>query len=227
MKIRFLKVRNWLLMGAMSLFGLTACHSNKGMAKSDINNVNERDGIDNSVATPMYGVPMGSLQMTDDVDSTISAENDVPSVNPTKTEREGMAREPQVTVYGVPTVDYCVKGRVTDANGKPIKGLQVMLVDSRIDPENLPSNNYWEVELARMSDTTDSQGNFEVKGSDRPWEEMRVLVRDIDGAKNGSFQDQLVNVSFGEPEKGDKPVSSWNLGTKKAEIAVKMNRKKK
>lgn len=133
-----------------------------------------------------------------------------------------------MAVYGVPTVDFCVKGRVTDANGKPVKGLQVILVDSRIDPDNLPETPYWVEELSRQSDTTDAQGNFEVKGSDRPWEQMRVLVTDIDGAKNGgSFQTQLVDVQFGEPEDGNKPVSKWNLGVKNAEVAIKMKRKKK
>lgn len=208
----------------MGLLGLSACRHSKDIA-NDGDKGKDPKGFDHEIPAVMYGVPERDLSTT-----VISTESEKDTVVPDKSKHVDQVgpREPQVTVYGVPTVDFCVKGRVTDANGKPVKGLQVMMVDSRIDPEYLPDNEYWRGELARMSDTTDANGAFEVNGSDRPWEKIRVLVRDIDGAKNGSFQQQLVDVDFGDPERaGDKPISKWKLGTKTAEIAVKMKRKKK
>lgn len=221
MKIRFLKFKNWLIVTAMSVLGLSACRHNKVMATGD-NNAKEPQYVDSNVIEPMYGV-----RQRDFVDSVGADKTPDVSQQPAQPVVQPKPREPQVTVYGVPTVDYCVKGSVTDHNGKPVKGMQVILIDSRIDPDNLPDNEYWKFEMRRMSDTTDEKGSFEVNGSDRPWEKMRVLVRDIDGSKNGSFQDQLVDVQFGDPESGDKPVSQWNLGTKNAEVAIKMKRKKK
>ncbi|MBQ1408155.1 MAG: radical SAM-associated putative lipoprotein [Bacteroidales bacterium] len=222
MKIKYLQLKNWLLLSVMGLFGLTACHSQKDLTKDGGKDPN---GVDVSEPILMYGAPTSDLK----ADTVKLAERNAdPMPTPKIVFEQPQPREPQVAVYGVPTVDFCVKGRVTDANGKPVKGLQVILVDSRIDPDNLPETPYWVEELSRQSDTTDAQGNFEVKGSDRPWEQMRVLVTDIDGAKNGgSFQTQLVDVQFGEPEDGNKPVSKWNLGVKNAEVAIKMKRKKK
>ena len=226
MKIRYLKLKNWLMLSVMGLLGLSACSSNKGIAKSEGDKPKEPTGVDQPAAVPMYGVPPRTLQTIDsDVADNQQGTPDT-TAKPPKNVVPPQAREPQVTVYGVPTVDFCVTGRVVDAAGKPVKGLMVTLVDSRIDPDNLPDNEYWNAELARMSDTSDAKGTFEVRGTDRPWEEMRVLVRDIDGTKNGSFQSQLVDVKFGEPESGDKPVSKWKLGEKKAEVTIKMKRKK-
>lgn len=220
MKIKYLKLKNWLILSVMGVFGLSACHSHKNLVK-DEDKQKDNNGVDVSLPVLMYGVPTTDLRS-----DTIEMVRDEEQWSKPKVEQPN-PREPQVTVYGVPTVDFSVKGRVVDANGKPVKGLHVLLIDSRIDPDNLPQNEYWDAELRRMSDTTDAQGGFEVNGSDRPWEKMRVMVRDIDGAKNGSFEQQLVDIEFGEPESGNKPVSQWQLGTKKAEILIKMKRKKK
>ena len=219
MKIKYLKLKNWLIVTAMGILGLSACRHGKDLA-----NDGRREKIgksdDQELPALMYGVR--ELVKKDTVVNVLIKKDSI-AVGSNKN-NPVEAREPQVTVYGVPTVDFCVKGRVTDASGKPIKGLHVMLIDSRIDTDNLPDNSYWRTELARMSDTTDATGSFEVNGSDRPWEKIRVMVRDIDGAKNGTFERELVDVEFGEPEGG---TSRWNLGTKTAEIVVKMKRKKK
>ena len=36
MKIRFLKLKDWLLMTVMGLMGLTACHSSKEVAQQPV-----------------------------------------------------------------------------------------------------------------------------------------------------------------------------------------------
>lgn len=211
MRIKYLKLKNWLLVSVMSLFGLSACHCHKEAVKLEEDNKPERPRIEDRVV-PMYGVPSREFraETTDSVPKVLS--------NP---------REPQVTVYGVPTVDFAVRGRVVDSKGKPVKGLQVMLVNSEIDADNLPDTPYWKEQLKKVSDTTDAEGNFEVRTSDRPWETIRVMVNDIDGDENGNYEKQLVEVEFGEPKPvGNKPMSSWNLGEKKAEVTVKVNRKK-
>ena len=208
MKIKYLKLKNWLLVSVMSLFGLSACNCNKQVA-SDNGEKRKTERPDNQIR-PMYGVPVRTYSDTVMLQQPPTVKSEEP-------------REPQVTVYGVPTVDYAVKGRVVDSNGKPVKGVQVMLINSEIDPDNLPESPYCDEQLKRISDTTDAQGNFEVRNTDRPWQQVRVMVRDIDGAKNGKFENQVLDVEFGEPEGGrDK----WCLGEKKAEVTVKMKRKK-
>ncbi len=217
MKIKYLKLKNWLLVSAMSLFGLSACNCHKEAAKAvDNDNNRERSGVDNR-AVPMYGVPASNYRVE-------ALEGDSkPQSDPSDPKTQPEPREPQVTVYGVPTVDFAVKGRVVDGKGKPVKGLQVMLVNSEIDTDNLPDSPYWEEQLKRISDTTDAEGNFDVRTTDRPWEQVRVMIRDIDGAKNGTYEKKVVDVEFGEPEGGR---DRFRMGEKKAEVTVKVERKK-
>lgn len=209
MKIRFLKLQNWLIASLMSVFGLQACHSQKEVVK-------EQDA-EPRVAPPddrirlMYGVPTRDFRVESIPDSA------APKTQP---------REPQVTVYGTPTVDYAVKGRVVDAKGKPIKGVQVMLVDEGIDVNNLPKSSFWEERVKQQSDTTDQEGNFALRISDRPWQQPRVMVRDIDGKQNGAYQDQIVEVTFSDEQQDKKDASAWYLGVKSAEVTVKMKNKK-
>ena len=209
MRIRFLKLQNWLIATVMGLFGLQACHSQKETAKTK--EVEPRLSPADDRIRLMYGVPTRDFQVEAIPDTA------TPKTKP---------REPQVTVYGVPTVNYAVKGRVLDDKGKPIKGLQVMLVNSEIDVEHLPESSFWKERVEREATTTDQQGNFEISTSDRPWEQVRVMVRDIDGKANGSYKDQIIDVQFGDEQPDKQPSSVWNLGTKSAEVTVKMQDKK-
>ena len=214
MKIRYLKLKNWLLASIMGLFGLSACHSQKNAAKGQVIDKEKVTPIEEHRMVPMYGVPVRDRVRVADVPDTNG-----PKVVP-------QPREPQVTVYGVPTVDFTVSGRVVNAKGKPVKGMQVIMINDNIDPDNLPNNDYWQERLKAISDTTDQDGRFVVKDTGRPWDKVRVLVRDIDGAANGSYANQVADVELGEPKpKSNQPVSSWNLGEKKGEVTVKVDKK--
>lgn len=218
MKIKYLKLKNWLLVTLMSTLGLSACNSSKNVTKAADSKSDDRPAFDERQMIAMYGVPVRDLKVE-------NADIAQPRVEPKADNPQEQPREPQVTVYGVPTVDFAVKGKVVDSNGKPLKGVQVMLVPEEIDLENIPETPYWGEMMEGAIDTTDSQGTFEVRTTDRPWQNKHVLVRDIDGSKNGRFVDQKVEVEFGEPERKENS-NSWRLGEKKAEVTVKMKRKK-
>lgn len=222
MKIKYLKLKNWLLMSAMGLLGLQACHSQKDVTTPDNGKDDRRQRVEDRIV-PMYGVRI------DDRKTKALLNGDDTTKRADKGEKADTEppRDPQVTVYGVPTVDFAVKGKVVDGKGRPIKGAQVILINSDIDPDNLPETEYWQGRLREITDTTDAQGNFEVQTTDRPWEKVRVMVRDIDGKKNGSYEDQVTDVDFGEPESGDRPMNRWKLGVRKGEVTVKMKTKKK
>ena len=208
MKIRFLKLKNWLIISFMGLLGLTACHSQKKVVDSSTDEPPSRGDRGRDVVSPMYGVPV--TEMRQDPPDTVES-----------------PREPQVTVYGVPTVNFDVKGRVVDAKGKPIRGMQVIMIREGMDAESVPYDFPAEGAMSSMVDTTDANGNFEVNVKDTPWENKGILVRDIDGAKNGSFESEVVNVEFGEPVLEGKEKSRWYLGVRKADVTVKMKRKAK
>ena len=190
MKIQFLKVKNWLLLTAMGLFGLAACHTAKEPTRTP------------DPATPDPATP----------DPT-----------PGKVSDRGEA----AVMYGVPTMDFVVKGNVRDAQGKPVKGLQVVLVNQTvdIDPEHMHEDNpYVRQYLSRASDTTDAQGAYQCHTTDVPVESQQVIVRDIDGNANGSYEDQMFEVKFTD---GDQTASrkGWNMGTREKKVDITVIKK--
>ena len=209
MRIQFLKLQNWLILSLMSILGTQGCRAPKSAAHDKNDDAAQpRDEI-----MLMYGAPSSSF-------------SDKDAVKPDEAEKNEIKPRQEVPVmYGVPTVNYIVKGRVVDQSGKPVKGAQVILLNNTIDaePGNVPDNDYVRAYVARASDTTDANGQFNCHTTDMPEQPMRVLVRDIDGAKNGKFENQVLDVEFGEPEGGS---GNWKLGERKAEVTVKMKRKK-
>lgn len=131
--------------------------------------------------------------------------------------------EPEVALmYGVPTMDYVVKGRVVDPDNKPVEGVQVILVNSTVDAtaDTLYGNrehiqNY----IRRMADTTDANGNYQVQTTDMPSMEMRLVVRDIDGKRNGSYQNQLLSVPT-QQGTANSPRRGWIMGMSISETDV-------
>lgn len=186
MKIQFLKVKNWLLLSLMGVFGITACHSTKEVAQQPVN-VNNDDG---PVAQPR---PRGEMAV----------------------------------MYGVPTMNFVVKGKVVDEQGQAVKGIQVTLVNQSVDvtPEYLQEDNpYVRDYFKRVADTTDVQGRFTSSVTDVPVEAQRILVRDIDGKSNGQYEDQMLDVDFSDAQQS-KAGKGWDRGEKVKEVEIVVKKK--
>lgn len=183
MKVRYLKLKNWLLLSLMGLLGLSACSTTK------------------------------------EVSNTVSAPE--PEGQPTP--------RPEVALmYGVPTMEFQVRGAVTDEQGNPIKGMQVILVNQNLDVDanNIPEDNKYVMDyIAGCSDTTDAEGRFTVVTRDTPRDSQRIIVRDIDGASNGVYENKMEEVQF-EEVKGQR--NGWFVGTATQEqnLVVKKVEKK-
>lgn len=186
MKIRFLKMKDWLLMTAMGLLGLTSCHCGKEVAQ----------------------------------------EPQQPA-KPEKDQVETFDPGKMAVMYGVPQMDFEVKGRVTDEQGKPIKGMQVILVNQTVDisPEYFQEDNpYVQDYIRNYSDTTNAEGRFETQTRDVPVETQRVLVRDIDGNKNGHYENQMIEVKFTSEDQTEQG-SKWYQGKRSKEVNITMEKK--
>lgn len=181
MKIKFLKLENWLLMSLMGLLGLTSCHSSKQLAEP--------------------------------------VEEPEPATKP---------REEIRLMYGTPTMDFRVSGHVKDANGKPIKGIAVNMLERGIeatadtiygDQENI--RKY----LERSSVKTDAMGRFTLQSSGLPQENLRVLVRDVDGDENGAFSNNLIDVKITDDIIDRSKAGGWYQGSANARLEVKLEKK--
>ena len=186
MKIRFLKLKDWLLMSVMGMMGLTGCHTAK----------------EASAQQPP------------------AKEGDEEVEQPTP-------RSDRALMYGVPMMDFVVKGRVIDSQGEPVKGMQVILVNQTVDiaPDHMDEENpYVQDYIKQSSDTTDAQGAFVCHVKDVPVEVQRVIVRDIDGNKNGIYEDQMIDIQFTEADQSGER-KGWFMGTRTKDVDITVYKK--
>lgn len=134
-----------------------------------------------------------------------------------------MSREQFESMYGVPTVNYIVKGKVVNSSGKPIEGMQVILANENLNitPQNVNlMNDSIRSVIEQSADTTKSDGTFKVKVENIATAYMRVFVRDIDGPSHGNWENQVINVVFDESDTKDTG-HGWRAGTKQKKLTIK------
>lgn len=131
-------------------------------------------------------------------------------------------------MYGVPTMNFQLRGKVTDANGKPISGIKVNMLERGMevqgtelqgDPERVKAF------LEETAATTDRHGKFTLQNSGIPQEQVRLLVRDVDGNENGLHKDRLVEIEV-TPDAVDRTnAGGWNQGTFNKEVGIELENK--
>ena len=148
-----------------------------------------------------------------------------PEAEPTPEMRDrGEAR----LMYGVPTMNYMIRGQVKDANGKPVKDIRVNMLERGMevedgelqgDPERV---KMWLEESAAV---TDQEGRFEIKNSGIPQERVRLMVRDVDGTENGEHKDRLVEVPVQQNDINTEGAGGWFRGTFDKKLDIKLEDK--
>lgn len=114
--------------------------------------------------------------------------------------------------YGTPTVDYEFKVRVTDQKAKPVEGLQVDVLEGHQSERSL----------------TDADGKIELEGSYTGFHgghKVTLMVKDIDGEKNGIVQDQQIPVDIKEKDFVSDGNGKWNNGRVEKRIDIQVERK--
>lgn len=118
-------------------------------------------------------------------------------------------------MYGTPSADYEIKGKVLDADGDPIKGIKVNVQDD------------WH--SAFTSQGTECQsldnGDYSVRIKTFPTDKLHLIVQDIDGAENGGeFDNKTIELDFSKIEyTGDK--GAWYKGKKSLEQDIVLEEK--
>ena len=181
MKVRFLKLKNWLLVSLMSALGLSSCHCHRQLAEPE---------------------EQGASAVKE--------------------------REEMKLMYGVPTMNYMIRGQVKDADGKPVKDVRVNMLEHGMeisdgelqgDPERV------KVWLDATSVATDKDGRFVLTNNGRPREQVRLLVRDVDGNANGSFRNRLLEVDVSPTDVDRTNAGGWNQGTFNKDLQIQLESK--
>lgn len=183
MKIKFLKLKNWLLVTVMGAMGLSSCHCHKQLAEPE------------------------------------------PEPEPKPAVRDrGEVR----VMYGVPTMDFQIRGQVKDAQGKPVKDIRINMLERNMevkngelqgDPEAI---NTW---LQETEVKTDKQGRFEIKNRGIPQEQVRLMVRDVDGKENGEHKNRMVEMEVTPADVDKSNAGGWNQGAFNKEVEIKLDNK--
>ena len=182
MKIKFLKLKNWLLITVMGALGLSGCHCHKKLAEPE------------------------------------------PAPETPEVRDRGDVR----LMYGVPTMDFQIRGQVKDAKGRPVRDIRVNMLERNMevrdgelqgDPEAISN---W---LQSTEVKTDNKGHFEIKNSGIPQEQVRLMVRDADGKENGEFKDRMVEMEVTPADLDRTNASGWNQGTFNKEVEIKLEGK--
>lgn len=183
MKIKFLKLKNWLLVTVMGAMGLSSCHCHKQLAEPEVE----------------------------------------PEPEPAVRDRGEMK-----LMYGVPTMDFQIRGQVKDAQGKPVKDIRVNMLERNMEVKNgelqgdAEAISNW---LENTSVKTDKNGRFEIKNSGIPQEQVRLMVRDTDGKENGEFKNRMVEMQVTPDDVDKSNAGGWNQGTFNKQVDIKLEKK--
>ena len=119
-------------------------------------------------------------------------------------------------MYGVPHADFTIKGKVVDSKGAPIPGIQIQYA-----PAYTGDGRTWRDIIPEKFIAKD--GAFDNHFECFPTNNLRVYATDIDGAENGSFANDSIDISIeGSDYKGK---DGWFSGHVNKDITIKLKEK--
>jgi putative lipoprotein (rSAM/lipoprotein system) len=123
-------------------------------------------------------------------------------------------------MYGTPSADFIVKGKVGTATNSPVAGIKVeMSTEVNNGTEKV---SY----LLNTTSSAESTGTYKVTGGQFPeTQTFKIKFTDIDGALNGEYETLDTVVVFQDPKftGGD---GNWYYGQTEQEINIKLKPKK-
>lgn len=118
-------------------------------------------------------------------------------------------------MYGSPTVEFQLKGNVTDEDGKAVQGIKVKVQE----------HNWLNIDSVR----TDANGKYQLPlildgFTQKDLNRCKLIVEDTDGAENGEFENDTINLNGAEAKK-IKDGEGWFNGAYEVNVDVKLKKK--
>jgi putative lipoprotein (rSAM/lipoprotein system) len=112
--------------------------------------------------------------------------------------------------YGSPYAKFSFNGTVTNKDGNPVKDIKV-----EIDRQ--------EAIYLTEPMSTDTLGRYSTMFADFPVEDFKVIVSDVDGEENGSYQSDTIAVKITKDDYYEQGKGAWYEGaaTKKVDVLLK------
>jgi putative lipoprotein (rSAM/lipoprotein system) len=111
--------------------------------------------------------------------------------------------------YGTPYAKFSFNGTVTNKDGNPVKDIKV-----EIDRQGV-------IYLTEPM-STDTLGRYSTMFADFPVEDFKVIVSDVDGEENGSYQSDTIAVKITKDDYYEQGHGAWYHGsaTKKVDVEL-------
>ena len=110
--------------------------------------------------------------------------------------------------YGVPNADFEIKGKVTDIDDNPVRGIKITGTD---------------IHTTDVLGETGNDGTFEVSFNGFPSRKVKLQFTDDDGIENGGdFGVRTVEVDVVQVVEPSKDDSSWYEGKFSGSVDVKL-----
>lgn len=118
-------------------------------------------------------------------------------------------------MYGSPTVEFQLKGNVTDEDGKAVQGIKV----------KVQKHNWLNIDSVK----TDANGKYQLPlildgFTQKDLNRCKLIVEDTDGAENGEFENDTINLEGAEAKK-IKDGEGWFNGAYEVNVDVKLKKK--
>jgi len=124
-------------------------------------------------------------------------------------------------MYGTPSADFIVKGKVENTLNKPIAGIKVKMskkVNAGAEEFSFPLDSTSSVVTTGIYEVT-ANGQFPEEQT------FHVKFTDVDGLLNGEYESLDTTVVFQNP-KFTNGTDAWNQGQTEKEVDVKLKPKK-
>ena len=126
---------------------------------------------------------------------------------------------PPPVEYGAPTVEFQLKGHVNDEDGKTVQGIKVKV------QKYFENNNVFNIDSVR----TDANGKYQLPlildgFTQKDLNRCKLIVEDTDGAENGEFKNDTINLNGAEAKK-IKDKDGWFNGAYEVNVDVKLKKK--
>lgn len=134
-------------------------------------------------------------------------------------------QEPARLMYGVPSMNFMIRGQVKDASGRPVRDIRVNMLERGMEVKHgVLQGDSESVQryLDHTSVLTDDEGRFTIQNSGLPQQQVRLMVRDVDGQENGNFRDQVLELEVTSEDMDRTGYNGWYQGTFNKEVKIKL-----
>jgi putative lipoprotein (rSAM/lipoprotein system) len=114
--------------------------------------------------------------------------------------------------YGTPYASYTFRGTVSNEAGEPLPDIKIEV-----------ATEYDHVQNPAISNTA---GHYAALLRAFPSKEFQLIATDIDGEKNGAYENDTISITINDSDYFNKGDGKWNRGEAQKDVNIVLKEKK-